>query len=439
MKSLLVFVTLLGLQTSAWSQTEYAVSYDAMVANETQYKTTLANMRRDLAGTTPKKFFVDGVEYHGNYFKSGNNTDVFKVYENGKPVALRLPNLSRVLRDINVYHEFVSGIQIAQKHGINTVQILDAGAPNKLAVKVEFLENFETVRDFMNGAVKDPQNPVVRQKIDALKSFAQNHGMKRMPDFKPDNMGFELKNGKYQIKVIDTHTPTPGLDDYKPTRYSESSLGKGFEDMKQSQMARGKQDPMNPGRAPFRKLPTYSNFEAIEREVMSSAYPGKSPVTAGLGTGLNVMSFAGVLLPLFFPEFNPFAGPAIGVSCSQAHANLNRLRCEWDVKINPLNNIVYCTRVKSVQSTGKKQFFTRLMKSDEVCTVVYDAFGFRVDDSQSRATLKNQGYFNKPGIQTQSNRPQDILKEIGSKVKITEPTYEENRTVPESNHSQEWS
>ncbi|MBL7714303.1 MAG: hypothetical protein JNL01_02480 [Bdellovibrionales bacterium] len=454
--TLLLGLVALSLAPASLAQTPFSIDLKMLENQALEYSKTAKQMRLELAGDQPKTFKVDGVEYRGNYYRSGMNTDLYKIVRNGKTSILRIPQGAS---SHWVCQDYVRAIQQAAAQGVNTVEILDPGSFKRLAVEVEFVQDFESFGDVLREASENPEAPQVKKKLSVIREFVARYGNQKLPDFYAENIGITSKQGQMTVKLVDATPAEMGQGFYKATTPGNSFVGRLFEDVMR-EVEFGMDRKGNSVAAYVdRDSPRFKNLELIRDEMMKVAHPeqsvvaseartptaavkaaayaeegatcGQKPSTAKgssnglyttrtLGTAANLLSFAGILVPLFLPETNPFAGEPIGVSCEDAERVRGRLKCEWDSKINPLNNVVYCSKVTKVIDAGQVQFFFRKMQYSRVCEVVYDSVAFDVESGTGKSELRKMGVFESRGANIPGKNAAEILQYIKSKVKVTD-------------------
>jgi hypothetical protein len=434
--------------------------FSTMVAykNATQYHDAADRLRTDLAGTIPKKFVVDGVEYTGNYFRSGENTDVYRVVDvEGRVSALRLPSTSG---SVPSAFTFAKAMKAANEHGFPSVKVYAAPTRSSLATRVEFLEGFETLSEVIEHAVRTPGDVRVQWQIGALKDFVQKYGRVRVGDMHGENIGVVMEEGHYVVKMVDIVTDPHNFtvaEHYHATPISSIfSQEKGrlsrkfgpemraqvtaledqvvretfplkYDDIKQAKLVAA---PPKVEVEPLTETETgHRTVAACTAEESASALETGVKNTVGIaGNTLNTLTFVASAI---FPSMNPFANKSVGVSCRWARAHLGRVSCLWDAPINPWNNIAYCDSVKTIKPTGKRALSTGSFREEEICEITFDEFGFRADESKTRDRLEAMGLFDANGRAAQGLTPRALYERIRKELKVTEPFYNPDQSVPE--------
>jgi hypothetical protein len=428
--ALLSLLLIFPVTAPAVDEFHYTISADMAEHHPDLYNRTLNRMHHDLAGKTPKKFTINGVEYDGVFMKRGSSTDVYTVFEGGEPSVIRIPSNSM---SYAANENFVKGMAKAELHGVPHVKVLaTSSAENPVVVKVAYFRG-EPADEILEKFLKNPNDVHLQKQVAAIKVYLKESGHFDIEDGGLENISVGVRNRKPVAELIDIGDSE---ESFKPAAsYGKSKLGRDFDWLKQR--AEAKAEMAGDPRPASEVLKPVSDLEA---DLMGKAYPEEfksaaksgfrsrltargvfrkfattEEVSAGdvcrvesgsatslslsrtLGTSIEVLSAVGIVLALVDTDSNPFAGDAIGVPCSSANADKGRVKCEWESLLNPFNDNAHCTVITEIHHTGKHSFVPSRMADEEACTVRYDAFGFSVDDSKSKTHLKNLGVFNSRG------------------------------------------
>jgi hypothetical protein len=165
-------------------------------------------------------------------------------------------------------------------------------------------------------------------------------------------------------------------------------------------------------------------------EISNRIYPNRTPayilntkemgpkmsVKWAVGSAGNLMGFTGSALSLLSPSMNPYA-QSLGLNCQSLEKKINRLVCEWDNPINPLNNTVNCTVVREIIE----------MDHENRCETKYDVLTFTVH-KESKNQLKHSGLLNKHGTILESSVT-DFTIWLQAHFKILNPQIKKNATT----------
>ncbi|MBS1961793.1 MAG: hypothetical protein JST04_06225 [Bdellovibrionales bacterium] len=166
-----------------------------------RYEAAATELRISLTGGPPRKFTVDGTEYVGVYFRSGNSSDLYKIYREGKVTLLRIPNTPYRWRE-NL--DFAAGIQSLRSRGFATPEVFSPAAATKLTTEVEYLPDFEEMGDVLIEIVRSPEDEISRAKFAAIRDFVRDFGREYIPDGSAKNLGLDREGNRYVVKVVDT-------------------------------------------------------------------------------------------------------------------------------------------------------------------------------------------------------------------------------------------
>ncbi len=106
-------------------------------------------------------------------------------------------------------------------------------------------------------------------------------------------------------------------------------------------------------------------------------------ITSGLMKAVSIASYA----MMFMPQNNPFA-QVVGHSCEDLKKAKNRIVCEYDSYLNPLNNVVNCSEILDYWIQSDPQ---------NGCGSRYHFYSLRVDSEQGKNYLKDNDFFKKYG------------------------------------------